>query len=668
MNMPSLLPYINPDKNSPRLIIPRISQQTTPGGQVRFPFVLISDSGSFTRIIQAQIESDGGSIIKPVFLLLDAEEYHTANEEPGMLNNVEIENCRQHAYEKYSSESSIITLADQIGADGRIRQFQSLFYCASREIFFHPPCPNCGNPLTLCKDDKLLVSGGLAPYSQSLRRYLHCAQCSGNGADSGFYASMPESTDPPTVKDLYHLIKGFGRLEGGDIDDFPCPQCPSHDECYGNKDLALSRIRPFSFYPFHLFILEAASINAFDFLSLMSGASFPELEDRLGKNRQLGRIQYVESVSRRLAQGSPFLFEQDDRHFLEILYLKLTFLGQLSRLVLSDIDSYRHPDLGFRLDRVWVTLTQEHSLLPFFWNFHTSLIDIVGSTSVPPRHAAMPPLYANYALGMLWFSVLLGNRDRNPAELNKILAKGFQADDVLNTTIAEDNIPQEYSHAFTPGNIFWNPEELFLPEKWISLWRDTLDLGWALLKSSTAGDSSLSEDDFWKAFEGLREEIRETLLQKGPETAAEGRDTSHADAIHEILTQIISKWSAAPQAPEEDMEETLILSGGTPDHAQPGQGIEGEQEKTLILQTGQQSPDKTPGIRYGDEEDVMETVILSRDEISVKHSRNIEDDIPETVIMNPDKDDHDGPASQAKADEEDFMTETIILKPDNDKG
>ncbi len=669
MVMPSLLPYINPGKAISRLDISRTPHQTTPGGALRFPFAIISESGPFTRIIQARIESDHGSIIKRVFLLLDKDTYPQANNESTGLNNELVEQCWQEAYERCSLGSSAILLADQVGEDGRIQQFQPLFYCRSREIFFHPPCPHCGTSLALCKDDDLLISCGLQAYPSSLRRYLYCPDCLQNKGRTDFYASALDHTDPQCIKDPHQLITGFGSLDEAESDQFPCTRCPLKGECYDQRNLALTRIIPFSFYPFHLLILESASINAFDFLAVLCGASFGELRDRLNATRQFGRIPSVDAVALQAAQATPFLFDKDQRSFLEILYLKLSFLGQLARIVFSGITSCRNTPFNICLDRVWISLTHEENLLPFFWNFQANLIDIGG---VPLKHLpSAPPLAANYFLGTVWFHGLLGNQALKAGDIPAVLATGLTRTDALTATFTETSVMEEYSHLFSPENIFWTPKGKSVPEKWSGLWRDALGLGWALLKSSVSDESRLSEGDFWKAFDKLRGEIRNTLFQPGSESAAEKAGPPANDAIHEILGQILSRWSAQPEAGEEEFAETVVLTGGAPEPAQPEPAIANEPEETLILQ----ATDTDPGTRCGDEEDVLETVILSSDEVRVEPPRKIDDIITETIMMQsgqhvPGTGEPEEPAPDAGSHvtpgglEED-LDETVILNPES---
>ncbi len=672
MVMPSLLPYIRSSRAISRLHIPCISRETSAGGALRFPFILISESSPLTRIIQAQIESDHGSPVKQVFLLLDKDTYLLPDDKSRGLNNETVERCWQRAYERYRADGSAILLADQIGEDGHIRRFQPLFYCQSRDTFFHPPCPNCGRPLTLCTDDDLLISCGLQAYSHSLRRYLYCRECLDTTGRSEFYASAPDNTDPASIKDLHRMITGFGSLNEAEDQKFPCPACPLKNECYGEQDLALTRIVPFSFYPFHLLILESASINALDFLALLSGASFEELRDRLEANRLFGRIPYLENIAIRAAKSSPFLFENEDRFFLEILYLKLSFLGQLARIVFSDTNSLWNTPQDTCLDRVWINLTHQESLLPFFWDFQASLTDI--GTAALDHPPITPPLSNTYVLGTLWFHGLLGNQALEAKDITTLLAKGLQRYDALTTTFDETAVMDEYPHLLGPENIFWNPHEKPLPEEWSCLWRDALGLGWGLLKSSVPGGSRLSEENFWKAFDTLREEIRTTLFQPGPVRAEQEAGTSVNVAIHEILLQILSKWSAQPQRREDALEETVVLSEGAQSHTQSGQALETELEETRIIQTGQRSPETDPGTGYTDDGDVLETVILSGDDVPALHPQKIDDDIPETVMMKPDeivRPEPQPPVPGSGSHEtpggiEDDLEETILLNPEHE--
>ncbi|MBE9580097.1 MAG: hypothetical protein IMF18_00570, partial [Proteobacteria bacterium] len=279
----SLRPYLEPHGAKFRLEFSLISQDRSVDGKAPFPFLVINESDPLGRLIEARFVTDAGSKLKRVFVLLQKDEYLLPRDELWPISNQDVDECWQRAFSSYSGKAkdgSMVVLSDQIEKDGRLSSLQSLFYCNQERVFFHPQCPTCGSPLQQCYDDHLLTGVGLQPYSTSLKRYLYCPSCFDLVGESDFFIHALESSDPPMLKDQWDLVKEFGQLTEGKkhLDQFPCTKCASHKECYGTDGLALSRIVPVSFYPFHILIFEAMSVNAPDFLSLISGASFEELE------------------------------------------------------------------------------------------------------------------------------------------------------------------------------------------------------------------------------------------------------------------------------------------------------------------------------------------------------------------------------------------------------
>ncbi|MBN2298811.1 MAG: hypothetical protein JXM72_09460 [Deltaproteobacteria bacterium] len=660
--MPTLLPYFI-SRNNTFSIRLSFSQEPSGSDQLRYPFVVISETGAFTRILKAEITSDHGSIIKPVFLLMGKDSYLLRGSEQELLNNKDIDQCWQRAYMHFSNDNRLIKLSAQAGDDSRLIQFQPLFFCREKEVFFHPPCPKCGKTLELCTDDDLLNSLGLAPYTKSLRRFLYCADCLQNKRAKDFYTYAPDTADTVIVKDLHHLIEGFGSLKQSEDDGFPCLKCPLQSECYSGNNLAQTRVVPFSFYPFHLFVLESAAINASDFLALISGATFEDIKGRMNSKSQQSRLPYVKSVCDDASQSSPLLFETDARYFLELLYLKLSFLGQLARIVFSNIESLRHPDLALSLDRIWVDLPGKDSLLPYFWNFNATLIDIVQCSMPNPHLPKMPPSYGNYLMGTLWFQTLLSNARHTPEEISAALAEHLHRTDSLNTVVDEKSPMQDHSHLFSPNNIFWNSSERDPDQEWSDLWAEALGLGWALLKSAASGDFRLSENDFRQAFDQLRQQIRESLFMPAQRGAAQTHDLSHDSAIHAILMSILDQWSETPQGMPDEMEQTVIISG------QPSQGPaqEGPEETVILKPDLQPLHQTTPPLHP--EEDVLETVILSAEDVPAVQPPGIDADIAETVMMKPGRKDLPEPGESMQPDTapgnmEDDLEATVIMKKD----
>ena len=157
---PSLLPYLELTDTKFQLNFSLISQDSSILEKSPFPFLVISESDPFARLFEARFVTDAGSEIKRVFLLLQKDEYHLTRDELRPLNNQDIDQCWQKTFLFYSrknQDGSAIIMADQIGEDGGLISLQSLFFCKSRQIFFHPPCPACGLPLQQCYDDDILT-------------------------------------------------------------------------------------------------------------------------------------------------------------------------------------------------------------------------------------------------------------------------------------------------------------------------------------------------------------------------------------------------------------------------------------------------------------------------------------------------------------------------------
>lgn len=274
---PSLLHYLNSSLNPVSLEI-SLSIEDRPNSEITdFPFLLISDSDPLTRLMEARFMTDAGSELIKVFLLVQRDHYLITKDEPLPINNQGIDEVWQKALSLLKGEGVIKTLSHQMDGRGRLLPFQPLFFCKTKQLFFPPPCPRCGSPLEQCYDEDILVPSGLQPYSTSLERYLFCPSCFLT-KDSCFYIYELEDSDSPPLKDRKTLIREFGRLIEMNKEgiQFPCIECSDHSICYGPENEVLSRVVPFSFYPFYLLISKVPSLNALDFLSITSGRSSPD--------------------------------------------------------------------------------------------------------------------------------------------------------------------------------------------------------------------------------------------------------------------------------------------------------------------------------------------------------------------------------------------------------
>jgi hypothetical protein len=636
IEMPSLLPYLELTDTKFRLNLSLISQDSSILEKSPFPFLVISESDPFARLIEARFVTDAGSEIKRAFLLLQKDEYHLTRDELRPFNNQDIDQCWQKAflfYSKKNQDNSAIILADQVGEDGGLISLQPLFFCKSKRIFFHPPCPKCGLPLQQCYDDDILTDLGFQRYSTSLKRYLFCPSCFGSRGKSDFYVFSLESSDHSALKDRWDLIKDFGRLTEvrNRLNRFPCIDCSSRQECYGSDGLGASRIVPLSFYPFYMLIFEAASVNALDFLSLISGASFDDLESRLSEKQESGRINCLKALKRNSLSATPFFFDKNKRYFLEVLYLKLSFLGELVQTIFSRIDD---PGFGLSIDRIWINLTDQSGLLPFFWNFKLKLIDIGGNTVKPPFLPKLFPYYSPHFLGIIWFYTLLVNKKQDVSKVYVTLGEKVEKIVPSDDDSLESFLKNSSDGTFSPENIFWIPDGKSVSQDWMRLWEKSIGLGWSLLKiglrTGLMKDSKWSKDKFQQELENLRKEVKDKLFSHEL-NFVQAEPAPENKAISEILAKIMEKWSIGFDAQKDELEKTVVVSTTN------GEWFD---NKNVVSQ---------------DEYGIEETVILSPDDFRKERSPSIqaeENDIPATKGAD-------------EPEENDFISETVILHPDN---
>jgi hypothetical protein len=647
----SLLPYLDPVKNSSYLKTSLICEDPSILEKAASPFLIVTDSDPLARLIEARFLTDAGSELKRVFLLVQKDRYFLTRDELWPVNNQDVDDSWQRAFSFYAGgeqNSSFITLSRQIDGKGRLRPFSSLFFCKSRQLFFHPPCPRCGCGLQQCYDDDLLISSGLQPYSRSLKRYLFCSSCASSG-NFDFYVYELDSFDPSTCKDRWTLIKEFSLLlENKDqTSQIPCVECPDHRECYGPSHSVLSRIVPFSFYPFFMFIFEAMSLNALDFLSLLSGATFDELEAQLHAQQETGRMNCANVLQQGLQGTVPLLFDRGERHFLEVFYLKLSFLGELIQGIFAGGGLYKHPDLRLSMDRIWVKLANHGSLLPFFWNFKIKLLDIGRNLHETQSFPKLSETSGLHFLGRVWFYTLLVNKKQGISmayqSLGEVLDQSFPGEESSFETFLKNGCHP----VFLPENIFWNPEGKVVGKKWHPVWEKALTLGWSLVVDGLNKDTQWSGETFLQQLEGLRTEVKESLFREGP-VEADRAVPGEVETIHGILMKILKKWQMGVEPVKEELAETVMLSPG-------------DLEKKI-------SPPLQP---KGGDEDIPETVIVSSPITTQDSSRSpLRFRLKDSEVQGEESSMGEGEKLEdtkkgIQPCGEDYLAETVILRPED---
>jgi len=650
-SMNSLINYLNAAGNKIYLNLPGASQDRSHSEENVFPRTEIGDSDPLGRLIEASLTTDAGSQVKKLFLLAQRDVYFLKNNVLWPLNNIDVRNAWQRSFAFYTdpkrNDESFILFADQVGDKGEILPFPSLFYCKTKKVFFHPPCPACGRILRQCEDDSLLAASALPLFSASLRRFLHCPAC----GTPDFYACEREPGDSPSLKDRRDLVRNFAGLKKAEeTANFPCADCSLHAECYGGENRCLERIAPFSFYPFYMLAVEAASLNAVDFIPLLSGAGFPEAKRLAENSRASGRIASVEAVSRVCAGHSPFLFDSDERRFLEILYLKLAFLAEVIRNFQSG-GQFDHPDLKPGMDQIWIKFPEISGMLPLFWNFNVRILGVGREESTFPVLKTTPD--TGMLLGLIWFYTLLSNKKQSMSDVLSGLKKYSREDAGSFEKMTRESI-------FDASNIFWDPQGKTVPAAWKNFWEKSLSTGWSLL---TSGFQS-ADDTGAKCLEQvaqLRKDIKENLfLKEIPHAAAAPQEAEKVlpgtkdEAIRDILLGLIDKFQSAKPAPQKAAEAKV--SGD------------------LKLAAGKADLKPAPAADEDIEEPVIETVVFSSrskagegavspaeaTQVIARHtpSREVPMESQETLILSLDRLQSE---AKPKAKEDDLLEKTLIM-------
>jgi hypothetical protein len=570
----SLLPYLNSRKGFYLDFLSATEDRDDPARDL-YPFRVLDDSDPVARLIQADLCAVPGEIIKKVFVLVQKDRCLLPHDSLSTISNPDIDQAWQRAgsfYHEPGNDRSVVTLAHRAGEErGCVEPFQPLFFCKLHGLFFHPICPQCGLPLELCTDDERLISSGLAPFSRSLTRYLSCGspECADQ---SGFYVYERLPGDYPRLKDCRDLVREFSTApeRAGELSGFPCHGCIARGECFGSGQSmrALERIVPFSFYPFYMFVFDAMTVNALQFSSMLSGATREQVKLNLRAEQAQGQAGWLKMSDGQ--EGKGFLFRDDPRFFAEVLYLKLSLLSELIRVVPDD----EFPsETGFKssLDRIWVKVSEQNSLLPAFWTFTVHPLDIFRSFPGSLTAHKLIKRANPYYLAVIWFSVLAVNERRSVADVSREIKESI-INDALSSGLPADRVDgqTDLPCAFLPSDIFWNQSEdpgVIIRESYLEVWERTMDLGRSLLAAAMQEDRSWSTELFLKEVDAFRAEIYEELFAPAL-TVYQHVGAGRADdgLVRHILDGNVARWrlgteqepqAAPPEGAPPSLDESI---------------------------------------------------------------------------------------------------------------
>ncbi len=681
----SLLPYIETKNDGFLLDIPVEDREAGSGPGDLPPFQIVDRGQHLSILVKGGLKAGQGKVFKPLFLLVQRDNYPISPEDLNPVTNADVDRIWKETILFYGPDETVFHLPGPPGREDDAAHFNSLFFCKEKRKFFHPPCPECGQPLTLCRDDRLLKASGLFPYYSSLKRYLFCPGCASTKTEPVFYQFARSSEDRGFVRDRFDLIRDFNRLRGSASGGFPCLDCPEHAQCHMTGEKALSRIGFFSFYPFYMLLFGAADLKAVDLFPLISGASFGQIDFS-------APVDSGARLKEKLVQPKEklFLCHGDDRFFLEVLYLKLSFLENFIKCVNQGPETAFGSLVDLSAQSIWISPGSQGNMMPALWNLNLRIIGLVSDSRQDYLKQVLAKNRNLNFIVRLWWHVLLVNREQGPAvvydTLGQIVGQG-RVDD-----------PDMVAHfpVLAPGHIFWEPRHRALPETWLELWSSLVSTGMSLLKEEAGQDLRACLGQLAQEIVRLKSGVLNEMFSSPPSPGPLSHPAPPPDqeplavreeppvlsrpdraAVADILKSLRDKWRRAgdpdPAAMEDDVMETIVLSSSEePDEVSPEKRLEEsplpaamvpEPEEPVLEPEAAQVPEISSS--PGGFDEMEETVVLQGAAQAPNQEKGGFDAMEETVVLSttsPSVPDTQAPAGGG-FDEDEDLDKTIIISP-----
>lgn len=674
----SLLPYLDSGNNGILLDIHVLQQDNPQGCSHSCPFQPAGIEKPFSRLIKGGLKCDGSNrIFHPVFMLVQKDTYFSDGESFNPQSNTTLDQAWLDTIQFFSTDHGTFNIPSRPGHPPA--QLKPLFYCKFKNRFFHPPCPDCGGELVLCKNDRILKEAGLDSFHTSLNRYLFCPECYESNSTHFFYTYAGQADDPIGVLDRHGLIKRFNKIKTAVSDGFPCVDCPEHRACYMTGEKALARIGFLSFYPFYMLVFNACRINGRQFLRILSNAP----ETAAPESKSLPFSPDTPELSGH--ESSQYLFKGDPRFWLEILFLKYAFLKKILTSIEKRLNDNIKPVFNLNIDSIWINTKSDAGMMPFFWDYELRLMDLVTARPMDLFQTSMANNRHTNFISQLWLYTFFVNHKHDAKTV-------FQSGAALLQSTGEEEWANnartlfESYPIFKPENIFWEPAPVSMAPSWHDLWIQTVNFAGFLIKAKEILDFPSFIKNCIRRVNEISDAVKSELFNKDirinmepamPVAGAAGhdkpkkippvtidalqKDAAANQAIAGILKQLKSKWEsgALPEpSQDEDVMESVVLSStegikrSTYFPAKKNKCVEDESitpppmadqhefeqmQETLILNT-QDNPDPAPS----DFEDIQETIVMNTDQETKTPEPggdffDEDDDVDKTVILPPKK-------------------------------
>lgn len=326
------------------------------------PFLTLTSPDPINRWVTGRLVTDTGNSLKLLTLVILRDDITT-----GMagITNSQVEEMWNQEWDvmlRLGEEGpGVLPFAQYAAPDGSLQKHKPLFYCKQTRQLFMPPCPRCGQTLTECRSDDVLLQAGLMPFTQGLRRYLWCEDCRVSHRHSPVFFVKDLSgakNVTPMVTDLAGLVRQWGDLSDSISEHagFSCTSCPEHAMCYQSVEkghlLAEGFVTPLSFYDFFMLIRDFFPLDIAAASDLIGGCPSEKLLEQAKYTRN--HIQ-EEAVSQFIRRGHP-VSDKSREHpdALGCIRGKLNLWFQAIEQVRQVWSSYQRPLLSLAPEAFYV--------------------------------------------------------------------------------------------------------------------------------------------------------------------------------------------------------------------------------------------------------------------------------------------------------------------------
>ena len=396
-------------------------------GEAADPFYALSEDDEHTCVFLGAVKGDAESVVDfcAVKLVKNAFPAALAMLDASPQTNVSIEERLRAEVERIRALAPAARFAPRLlkpgAAEGETPDvLPPLLFCRSGRRLFTPPCPRCGRPLSACRDEAVLLRARLPLWASSLERFLYCATCVEEEAESPFYAfEAGETKGEAPVLSAAHLARQLGEALAGGAETehvrsaFPCPECVEAGAAFADAIASGRRPTPFwegrwwplAFYGSPCVVTGYGDVGLEDFADLLGGRPATPVagEKPLPAGLALlARVRYPTASGGAPALPRPF-FEGSAAGLdaVEIFVLKLAAFRQVMEAVLAYYRLLGRPHLDLHPRHLLFDLARPGDGLPLFWSFQARLHGLssaarveslpgAGEVVVPPRNPAVP--------------------------------------------------------------------------------------------------------------------------------------------------------------------------------------------------------------------------------------------------------------------------------------